>query len=80
MPAAHLRLSVDGQDLIIVVETEPHLLALVSSKSHSGDWHIIREDSTTLTCTCEGFLYRGLCRHIDTVLDTLYPMSKRNIK
>ena len=34
--------------------------ALVASKSEPGGWHVVRNGG----CDCEGYQYRGRCRHI----------------
>lgn len=43
---------------------------LVSSRSNPGTWHTVRVHPRmrTVSCTCPGFAYTGLCRHISAVI------------
>jgi hypothetical protein len=40
---------------------------LVASKSQAGGWHDVVDVDGILCCSCEGFKYRGACRHVKAV-------------
>ena len=55
MTAPIHELLIDGERVLYVGPT-----TLIASQSEPGGWHVIESD----TCTCDGFKWRGSCRHI----------------
>lgn len=43
---------------------------LVASASEVNGWHMVTPDGT---CTCQGFKFRGRCRHIEIALSLPLP-------